>query len=200
VYLPPEGLARWEVTSREDGLLLAWSPAEPDSFEAFLLCRWGDAESEAMAVRVGGGPITAPDDSLYQYLDRGVESGQRYYYRLAGIAASGDTLDLSPSVHPLYEPSAAARLAMEAPRPNPFRSSTIIRMHAPEGTRWELFIVDVSGRLVRHLVRKGESEPGVQMIQWDCRNEEGRPAPQGVYYAVARAGGRMITRSMVLVR
>jgi hypothetical protein len=199
-YLPPEGLACWETDSRTEGLMLAWSPADPDSFDAFQLHRWSDEETEAMAVVVGGGPVTAPDDSLYQVLDRGVESGQRYYYRLAGIKPGGETVNLSPTVHPLYEPSAAAHLTMEAPRPNPFSASTTFRMHAPEGTQWELFIVDVSGRLVRQLVRKGDSEPGVHMIQWDCRSEEDQPVSQGVYYAVARAGSRLVTRSMVLVR
>ncbi len=200
VYLPPEGLAHWETESRASGLRLAWSPANPDSFDAFQLARWGDQQSEAAAVLVGGGRITAPDGAHYEYLDRGVESGRRYYYRLAGVTPSGETIALSPPAHPLYEPAATARLALEAPRPNPLRASTTLRLHAPEGTRWELFVVDISGRLVRQLVRPGEGVAGVQMIRWDCRDEQDRPAPQGVYYAVARAGSRVITRSMVLVR
>jgi len=200
LYLPPEGLAHWETECRAEGLQLAWSPAEPDSFDAFQLCRWGDQESEETAVLVGGDRITAPDDSLYQVLDRCVESGQRYYYRLSGIKPDGETVSLSPAVHPLYEPTAAGRLTMEAPRPNPFSASTTFRMHVPEGTPWELFVVDVSGRLIQQLVRKGESQPGVQMIQWDCHDQEGQPVSQGIYYAVGRTGSHLVTRSMVLVR
>ena len=199
-YLPPEGLAGWATTSRADGLLLEWSPADPDTFDSFLLHRWGDAESEEDAVVLGRGPITAPDDSLYHYVDRGVESGRRYYYRLAGMTAAGDTIDLSPTAHPLYSPPAAVRLAMEVPRPNPFRSTTAFRIHAPEGSPWDLFVVDVTGRMVRYLVREHESRPGVHLIQWDGVNEKGARAAQGVYYAVARGKGGDVTRSLVLIR
>ncbi len=199
-YLPPEQLASWATTSRAEGLLLEWSPAEPDSFEAFLLSRWGEQEEEGAAVQLAGGPITAADDSLYQYLDRGVESGRRYYYRLTGMTSGGDVVDLSPDVHPLYAPPAITRLAMEAPRPNPFRTQTTFRLHVPAGTRWDLVLVDVTGRLVRRLVPRTGGGPEVQMVAWDGRSQTGEPAAQGVYYAVARAGSRRVVRPVVLVK
>jgi hypothetical protein len=65
---------------------------------------------------------------------------------------------------------------------------------------WDLYVVDVAGRLVRQLVRASQSQPGIQMISWDGRYESGVVASQGVYYAVARGGGRKETRSLVLIR
>ncbi len=200
-YLPPEGLTYWATTSLDEGLLLEWSPAQPDSFGGFLLYRWqGEEIDEDSAVLLGAGAIGSIDDSLYQYLDRTVENGERYFFRLSGVTTDGDTLMISPPSYPLYDPSVPARLAMQPPWPNPFGASLSFRIHAPEGGEWDLFIVDVSGRRVRSLVRKGEKGSGIHVVPWDGRNDNGERVAQGVYYAVARIGGSQVTRSAILVR
>jgi len=199
-FRPLEGLTYFTTTSRDDGLLLEWAPVDPDSFTCFLLSRWGSEEEEDQAISLGCGPITAADDSLYQFLDRSVESGLRYHYRLSGLEADGDTVDIAPAALPIYDPPGVARLVMEPARPNPFRSNAVFRVHVPAGNSWEMFVVDTSGRLVRQLMRKSESEAGIQMIQWDGRDENGDHAAQGVYYAVARSAGKRATKSIVLVR
>jgi len=49
----------------------------------------------------------------------------------------------------------------------------------------ELEILDISGRLVKRLV-KGIKTPGRRSICWDGRDEEGRKVPNGVYFCKLR--------------
>lgn len=199
--LPVEGLSLWTSTPTADGLLLEWSPVEPDSFEGFLLRRWeGSASDEPSAISLGGGPISASGDAGYRFLDRSVESGRRYYYRLAGLTADSDTVLFSPPAHPLYDPPVVPRLVLEAPRPNPLRSITTLRIQAPPNVAWDLFVVDVTGRLVRRLVPRGGGLSGIHVVQWDGCRDNGTRADQGVYYAVARGGGQHLSRCLLLIR
>ncbi len=197
---PRTELSYWHSLSQNDGLLLEWAPEEPLAYDGFYLDRWsGDLDDETGSIQLGGGLLTADDDSTYTYLDRTAGSGERFYYRLTAVTPGGEQVMIDPPAHRLYAPAAPARIGLNAPWPNPFRSETLLRVNAPD-TNWDLVIVDVTGRLIRHLVKRGEGDAGVQIYPWDGRAEEGSPAPMGVYYAVARDGNRHTSRPIVLVR
>jgi hypothetical protein len=199
--LPVEGLDSWSAASVPEGLRLSWAPADHEAFVGFLLARWqGELDQEDQAVTVGGGLIAAPDGTHYEFLDRSVASGQRYFYRLSGVRSAGDTLAFAPPAHPRYGPVDAGQLVLEAARPNPFRGSTLLRVRAPAGRAWDLVIFDVGGRLVRRLVGRGDLGPGMHLITWDGRTQAGSPAAGGVYYARARASGQGAVRSLLLIR
>jgi hypothetical protein len=199
--VPGEGLTAWRATPLAEGMLLEWSPADPDSFSGFYLYRWGDDEEEECMRQLGDGLITAPDDSLYWFFDRAVISGERYYYRLEGMTAvAGSTLTISPPAHPAYDPPLPTRLILEAPRPNPFSSTTTFRIQVPDGATWDLIVTDINGRLIRRLVRKGELGAGVHMVAWDGLDKSGTRVHQGIYYAVARRGDSREGRSLILIR
>ncbi|MFC1572107.1 hypothetical protein ACFL6M_00765 [Candidatus Eisenbacteria bacterium] len=198
--VPGEGMSAWTATSLESGLLLEWAPADPDSFAGFLLHRWQGELADEDASAVQRGDYFTSSDGAYSFLDKSVVSGVRYFYRLSGVTADGDTTDVSPPAHPYYEPGLPTRLLMEAPRPNPFRSSATFRIHSPGDTRWGLYLVDVTGRMVRNLVAKGVGLPGVHMVAWDGKRDNGSRADQGVYYAVLHGRGKQVIRSLVLIR
>jgi hypothetical protein len=199
--VPAAGLAAWSTVSLPEGLQLAWTPVEPAAFAGFLLTRWeGALENEGQAVPVGRDLIIASDGTNYARLDRSVAGGRRYFYRLSGVTLSGDTLAFDPPAHPLYDPASPGTLVLEAARPNPFRGSTLLRVQAPEGTGWDLAIVDVGGRLVRRLVARGQLDSGTHLVPWDGRTQGGPPAAAGVYFAVARAGGQRAVRNLLLLK
>ncbi len=199
--LPAEGLASWTARSEPSGLRLSWLPEQENLFSGFLLDRWqGSLEDEPGAVRLGTGPITTFQDGVYTYLDRSAAPGGRYFYRLRGIDAGGDTLLFAPPAHPRYDPPVASRLVLETARPNPFRSATQIRVRVPAGRAWELAVYDVGGRLVRRLVERGALAAGTHLVAWDGRTDRGGPASQGVYFAVARDGRDQATGRLLLLR
>ena len=82
--------------------------------------------------------------------------------------------------------------------PNPFSSSTTITLHLGERLYWTIRIFDVDGDLIREY--SGTDGPGTVSIEWDGTYRHGRPAPGGVYFYRAEAGGYSVTRTMTLIR
>ena len=63
--------------------------------------------------------------------------------------------------------------------PNPFRTSTVIKLLSPTDGSISLSIYDCAGRLIKRL--GGEAEPGVVRLVWDGRDSSGHLVPAGVY-------------------
>ena len=83
-------------------------------------------------------------------------------------------------------------------RPNPFNPRTMISFDLPEAAEVRLAIYDISGRLVRTLVR-GTYPAGHHGVEWDGTAQSGSAVGSGVYfYEISadqfRAGRRMILR------
>jgi hypothetical protein len=102
--------------------------------------------------------------------------------RLAGSAA---VLDVGS------EPRTAADLAAA---PNPFGARTVLSFQLARTGRVSLAIVGVDGRIVRH-VPPALFAPGPHSYEWDGRDDDGRAAAPGVYFAVVRTpDGERVTR------
>ncbi len=76
-----------------------------------------------------------------------------------------------------------ARMTRLAPAmPNPFFASTALRFSLAQPGRIELTVYSVDGRRVRSLT-SGMHAAGDHQVEWDGRDDAGRPVREGVYYA-----------------
>lgn len=91
--------------------------------------------------------------------------------------------------------------ALERVRPNPFNPSVRVSCDVPtNGVFHTVDVHDVSGGLVRRLYA-GVRPPGVYDLEWDGRDEHGRPVASGVYFLrLAPYGRPALVRKAVLVR
>ena len=83
--------------------------------------------------------------------------------------------------------------------PNPFRGRTTIRYALVTAGPAELTLYDVSGRLVRTLVRS-DVPAGEQQVAWDGQDDAGRLLAPGLYFYRLRAGNVVQSRRIVLLR
>jgi len=83
--------------------------------------------------------------------------------------------------------------------PNPFNPATKIAFGVPARAYIRLGVYDVTGELVADLVG-GTIEPGTHSVIWDGRDRSGSPAAPGVYFSRLEAGGRVLTKKMVMVK
>jgi hypothetical protein len=83
--------------------------------------------------------------------------------------------------------------------PNPFNSETVILFALPERGEVELAVYNLAGQQVAALVQ-GAREAGSYAVRWDGRDGHGRELASGIYLYRLRAGKRMETRKLVLVR
>jgi flagellar hook assembly protein FlgD len=84
--------------------------------------------------------------------------------------------------------------------PNPFNPKTTIRYALPEAGSVRLEIVDPSGRIVRTLVDRVVLSAGTQQSVWDGRDDAGRPAGTGTYFAKLRTEEGSVSTKLILLK
>lgn len=174
---------------------IAWSTRLESGVDAFNVLR-SDAENGVYA-RVNDRPIPATGGAAggaYEIADGGVSLNGTYWYELEEVSRDGSRVIAGP-----VRLDARAPFALAQNVPNPFNPVTAIRFTIAEDCRATLAVFDASGRRVRSLV-DGRLKAAFYRIEWDGRNDEGRPLASGVYFYRLDAGRFSKTRKMVLLR
>jgi hypothetical protein len=83
--------------------------------------------------------------------------------------------------------------------PNPMSDRTSLHYAVPAGYTGpvEVVVTDVQGRIVRTLVRKGQT-PGDYRVTWEGLDQLGHDLPGGVYFARLTAGSLTVQTKVVL--
>jgi FlgD Ig-like domain/FG-GAP-like repeat len=97
------------------------------------------------------------------------------------------------------DPSAPRAPALSAAYPNPSRPSTTVRFQLPSAWAVSLDVFDVSGRLVKTLVR-GPRAAGTHHMTWDGRDQAGQPAASGVYLLRLETPQGILSERVTLLR
>lgn len=97
------------------------------------------------------------------------------------------------------DPPSVARTSLYVAVPNPFNPVTTLRLELSDGgpVQWEIF--DVRGRRV-HSVHSGWLGAGVQVREWDGRDDSGSPAASGVYFQRAVTPDGVFRNKLVLLK
>lgn len=111
---------------------------------------------------------------------------------LVAIPASATAAPERPAQHPA---DAGLRL-VSGPNPVPAGAAVRFSFRLPAGAAYRLTLHDVSGRRVRE-VATGRLAGGEQAVTWDGRDDAGRPASAGVYFARLTAAGRTAVSRVV---
>jgi hypothetical protein len=83
--------------------------------------------------------------------------------------------------------------------PNPFNPNTRIRFALPVRSHVGLRIYDILGRAVVNLA-DDVYDAGYHEVIWDGRNSSGENAASGIYFYRLDAGGKSISRKMVILK
>jgi hypothetical protein len=180
------------VSIRLDGTTLRWEKSPDSDFDFFtvygaLLPEFDGAE------RIGSTAETAFDISGAPY---------GWYFVTASDSAGNESNpalveNLSTSTPENGRPPSRFRLG--ATTPNPFEASTRISFDLPRPAHVRLAIYDVTGRLVRTIVR--ETLPaGRHHARWAGQVERGQLASNGVYFVRLEAGTYSATRKIVRLK
>jgi PKD repeat protein len=85
-------------------------------------------------------------------------------------------------------------------QPNPMRRAMQINLALPRSMRVTLAIYDVSGRLVRSLLKDVEAAAGERASSWDARDDSGQYVAPGIYYCRLVAGSSQLWRKLAVVK
>ncbi len=178
--------------ARIDGHQVAvrWEILSADGLQGFNVYRSALPDGEFVRLN----PALLQPQGAGRYVDASVEPGRRYAYRLGAIDRDGEFL--SP-VQTVTTPSWPTELSQNYP--NPFNPVTVIPFYLGQRGPVVLTIHDAQGRLVKTLV-DGALNVGEHRVEWNGTNDTGERVGSGVYFYRLRAGHRVLTRKLVLLK
>ncbi len=83
--------------------------------------------------------------------------------------------------------------------PNPFNPKTTLHYDLPENLHVSLKIFDITGRHIRTLMET-DQHAGYKKVDWDGKDDTGKPVSAGVYLYSVEMGGFSSTKKMVLLK
>jgi hypothetical protein len=185
-------LQRSSVSLAGSSIEIAWELSEVDRGVEFFVSR---SENGGDFTPLDGTALER-DGLKFTYVDRSVEPGRKYSYKVEyGIGAPSRLLFISEAIS-----TPAMPLTLYQNQPNPFNPSTTISFYLPEETSVRLEIYDLAGRLVDRLIGGERRDAGSYREAWDGRDARGNPVSSGIYFYRLRAGKEMISKKMVLLR
>jgi FlgD Ig-like domain len=132
--------------------------------------------------------------SSFEYVDREVQPGATYRYRIGVVDPDGEFYSSVVTVS-----LDAAQTALGQNHPNPFNPTTTIGYSVAEAGPVLLDVYDAAGHLVRRLV-DGVRGVGSHTATWDGRDDSGSAAGSGLYFYRLEVGKVTETRKMVLLK
>ncbi len=147
-------------------------------------------------VTLGEYDLAAGDPLMVQVIHAGGQStgtvlradAIRFTLQQGGTLVAQRHLDRQPAEAQLF-----------APYPNPFNTASVLRFYLPAETEINLDIYDIQGRRVRSLIA-GRAGAGEQERIWDGRDDAGRLAASGLYFAVLFGDDLLISNRLFLIR
>jgi uncharacterized repeat protein (TIGR02543 family) len=182
-------VSRFVANLSQEGIELRWHLGAPELVMTLNLER----------ATTGAGPwhiVTAePRQELGVsiVMDRDIESGLEYWYRLRLTMHDGATFTSEP-ISTKYE--WIQRSDITAVAPNPSFGSSQVHFEIAHTGHVRLTVVDVGGRQVATLL-DAERKPGRYVVDWDTRKEASVRA--GIYFVRLSTSDRAVVREITIV-
>ncbi len=171
---------------------LSWLPSEDEDFRYFKVYRGSTVDF-----------AVDPENPLHETVATGwldETGGYDCFYRVSAVDFAGNESPATAPVRLTGVPGAAPACRLHQNTPNPFNPSTTIAFDLPAPGRVGLRVYDASGRLVRTLAAGIVLPAGRGSLDWDGRDEGGRPVAAGIYICRLEAGAHRESRAMTLVK
>jgi hypothetical protein len=162
----------------------------------------GYLSQNSLVVEFGLGAETAVD-TLQVIWPLRIDRGQFHTTLLTDVPAD-QVLEIveaeAPPAAVSDSGSVPGAFALHPCYPNPFNPTTTIAYELPRPASVNLFIYDISGRLVRQLKRSVVEGAGKHEVVWNGRDDRGYEVASGTYFYRLEAGDFVETRRMALIK
>jgi hypothetical protein len=182
------------------GVLLSWSsPGDlrADEFRVFRALDIGIPPSELLASAELAGEID-PDAMDVVFEDRALVDSGRYAYWVQAVFQGEPEVAVGP-IYAEWTRVYAPPVVLHPASPNPFRPNTTLQLELAQSADVSVEILDPMGRRVRTL-SYGTLDGGIHKLVWDGRDDKGREAASGLYFARVKAAQWERVGRLVLIR
>jgi len=179
-----------DVTS--DGVSLRWQFGAGGSFASVSVER----STEAAGVYQVLNARPTIENGVSTLVDRSVESGTAYWYRIVGLTSSGARTVFGPIAATAGQ--RVTTLALSRITPNPTTAAARVDFALPTAGHVRVSIHDLQGREITRLV-DGDYQAGVWQAMWNGRTQRG-DAPAGLYFVRLQAMGKVLSQRLTVSR
>jgi len=208
VSLPVE-LSSFTVRQDGDAVKLEWITESEINNLGFIIERreerttlWREIASYITHNElVGKGSL--PHRTIYELYDYSVQAGFTYEYRLADVSYDGDIKYhgiRKLGVRQYNDKKLSDEVNLMTTFPNPFISEIDISYFLSIDSDINMVIIDLMGRIVKHLVKNKRESSGRYSVKWDGTNDGGVKVASGVYLSIMIINNTMHTRKVLLVQ
>lgn len=170
---------------------ISWEVSTDENIKGYRIYR--KAAGQAVEKPVNAGILLPPDTE--SFVDGDILGGKTYQYVLGVVRE--DNLEVRSQT--VEVKTIAHVLTLYQNFPNPFNPSTRISFTLPDRVRVNLSVFNSEGKLVVTLVDEISGE-GFREAVWDGTDSKGVPVSSGVYFYRLKAGKKILTRKMVLLK
>jgi len=201
IYFGPDDpvpvlITRFQAEAKENGVELRWDVYADETIAGFEVIRaevlYAHDDEHGQSLPLFDGLLAR---ASRRFFDSSVRFGATYSYTL--IAHGQDTGSIRSQTIRVTVGHAGFELLQN--HPNPFNPETAIRFSLPRDEVATLRIFDVSGALVRTLFNEATTS-GSHLVRWNGRDNRGRAVGSGFYFYQLRAGNRIRTEKMTLLK
>ena len=188
------GYSAGEISVTTDGLQVEVSlPNVPqgEKVAGELVNEAGQVVTTAGATQNNPFTLTATEPGTY-LVNAGFKKPARDWDSVSvTLTVSGLENSVKPAVLSQYE--------LYDNHPNPFNNETLIRFNLPGQEMVQLKIFNVNGQVVRTLVNNNLSA-GTHSVRWNGKDEQGQLVASGLYLYQLSAGGKRMTKRLILAK
>ncbi|RPH97860.1 MAG: T9SS C-terminal target domain-containing protein, partial [Calditrichaeota bacterium] len=176
------------------GVTLEWETADQQIISGFNVLK--SLREDGEYVQVNQELLPVSENGRYQFIDKEIAGGYRYYYQVEEVSVDGVKTKHGPVFAEAPIPK-EFRLAQNYP--NPFNPETTIRFDLPNAVNVTLEVYNILGQRVRMLLEQ-KMEPGYHAVMWDGADDYGVRVGSGVYYFRINAGSFSDVKKMALIK
>lgn len=136
-------------------------------------------------------------------LRRKAEGAARFEFLvdIAGDAVSFENITISNSHVVGVEDSRPQMLpVLYQNAPNPFNPSTQLSFYIPDSSEITLRIYSITGQCVKSIYESELLGHGIHFVEWDGKNDNGRPVSSGLYLYRLSSEVFALSRSMLMIK
>lgn len=133
----------------------------------------------------------------YSFEDEKVQAGNQYSYKLESVSYDG-SITVEKTIDVLIP--VPEKITLFNNYPNPFNPSTNIKFQLPRYSTVNLSIYDMSGKLVKVLLKDAAYDAGQFVVNWDATDSNENRVSSGMYVYRFNAGSYTKMGRMLLIK
>ncbi len=173
---------------------LEWETTVEVAHAGFNILRKATGEQEYQPINPQ--LIKSDGTKKYRYIDRTIEVGETYSYKLEDVSIAGEKTQHDPITIEVNRPQ---EYQLCQNYPNPFNPTTQIEYQLPDQTLVKIKIYNIMGQEVKALVDEVK-KAGYHSIIWNGLDNNNVPVTSGIYYYRMTSGAFTEVKKMVLLR